>query len=190
MQVILLERIESLGNLGDEVRVKDGFARNYLLPQGKALRATTDNVAYFEKERKAIEANNAKQREAAAIEAKKVEGLTIDIIRQSSESGQLYGSVAARDISDGIAEKSGVKIARSQVQLNTNLKTLGLFPVVISLHPEVQAEITVNIARSAAEAETQRKTGKAASTGYDDSQTSSILEEEAIATEATEEAAS
>lgn len=161
MKVILLERVENLGNLGEEVAVKPGFARNYLLPQGKALRATADNVAYFEKERKAIEANNAKQRDAAAAEAKKIEGLTVDLVRQASESGQLYGSVAARDISDLVKENSEVKVGRSQVMLNTNLKMLGLFPVTISLHPEVQVEITVNIARSAAEAEIQRKTGKA-----------------------------
>jgi large subunit ribosomal protein L9 len=161
MKVILLERVENLGNLGEEVAVKPGFARNYLLPQGKALRATPDNVAYFEKERKAIEANNAKQRDAAAAEAKKIDGLTVDLVRQASESGQLYGSVAARDISELLTEASDTKVGRSQVVLNTNLKTLGLFPVTISLHPEVQVEVTVNIARSAAEAEIQRKTGKA-----------------------------
>jgi large subunit ribosomal protein L9 len=161
MKVILLERVENLGNLGEEVAVKPGFARNYLLPQGKALRATPDNVAYFEKERKAIEANNAKQRDAAAAEAKKIDGLTVYLVRQASESGQLYGSVAARDISELLTEASDTKVGRSQVVLNTNLKTLGLFPVTISLHPEVQVEVTVNIARSAAEAEIQRKTGKA-----------------------------
>ena len=161
MKVILLERVENLGNLGEEVTVKAGFARNYLLPQGKALRATADNIAYFEKERKAIEANNAKQRDAAAVEAKKIDGMTVDLVRQASESGQLYGSVAARDISELVTETSKVKVGRSQVVLNTNLKMLGLFPVTISLHPEVQVEVTVNIARSAAEAEMQRKTGKA-----------------------------
>lgn len=161
MQVILLERVENLGNLGEEVKVKDGFARNYLLPQGKALRATADNIAYFEKERKAIEANNAKQREAAEKESKKVADITVDLIRQASESGQLYGSVAARDISEAITEKSGIKVGRSQVTLNTNLKMIGLFPVMVALHPEVQVEVTVNIARSGDEAETQRKTGKA-----------------------------
>lgn len=161
MQVILLERVENLGNLGDEVKVRDGFARNYLLPQGKALRATADNVAYFEKERKTIEAANAKQREAAEKESKKVADITVDLIRQASESGQLYGSVAARDISEAVTEKSGIKVGRAQVFLNTNLKMVGLFPVTVSLHPEVQVEVTVNIARSADEAEIQRKTGKA-----------------------------
>lgn len=161
MQVILLERVEKLGNLGEQVTVRAGYARNYLLPQGKALRATADNIAYFEKERAAIEAKNAKQREVAEKDAKKVAGLTVDIIRQASESGQLYGSVAARDIADAASDVSGIAIGRSTVDLNVNLKTLGLFPVTIALHPEVQVEITVNIARSAAEAETQRKTGKA-----------------------------
>lgn len=161
MKIILLERVENLGNLGEEVTVKAGFARNYLLPQGKALRATADNIAYFEAERQTIEANNAKQREAAEVEAKKIDGMTIDLVRQASETGQLYGSVAARDIADQINENSDTKVGRSQVVLNTNLKMLGLFPVTVSLHPEVQVEITVNIARSAAEAEIQRKTGKA-----------------------------
>ena len=161
MQVILLERVEKLGNLGEEVSVKAGYARNYLLPQGKALRATADNVAFFEKERKAIEARNADKRSEAEKDAKKVDGLTIDLVRQASEAGHLYGSVAARDIADVVTEASKVKIARSTVDLNIALKTLGLFPVKIALHPEVQVTVTVNIARSAAEAEIQRKTGKA-----------------------------
>jgi large subunit ribosomal protein L9 len=161
MKIILLERVENLGNLGEEVTVKPGFARNYLLPQGKALRATADNIAYFEAERKTIEANNAKQRDASALEAKKIDGMTIDLVRQASETGQLYGSVAARDISEQLTDNSDATVARSQVVLNENLKMLGLFPVMISLHPEVQVEVTVNIARSAAEAEIQRKTGKA-----------------------------
>lgn len=161
MQVILLERVEKLGNLGEEVTVKAGYARNYLLPQGKALRATADNVAYFEKERQAIEAKNAKAREAAEKDAKNVDGKTIDLIRQASEGGQLYGSVAARDIADVVTEQTGVTIARSTVDLNVNLKTLGLFPVEIALHPEVRVTVTVNIARTAAEADVQRKTGQA-----------------------------
>ena len=161
MQVILLERVEKLGNLGEEVTVKAGYARNYLLPQGKALRATADNVAFFAKERQAIEARNAEKRAEAEKDAKKVDGLTIDLVRQASEGGQLYGSVAARDIAEAVAEISKVAIARSAVDLNVALKTLGLFPVKIALHPEVHVTVTVNIARSAAEAEIQRKTGKA-----------------------------
>ncbi|PCI00727.1 MAG: 50S ribosomal protein L9 [Alphaproteobacteria bacterium] len=161
MQVILLERVEKLGNLGEEVSVKTGYARNFLLPQGKALRATPDNVAYFEKERAAIEAKNADKRKAAEKDAKNVDGLTVDLVRQASEGGQLYGSVAARDIADIVTEASKVTIARSTVDLNTNLKMLGLFKVTIALHPEVKVEVTVNIARSSAEADIQRKTGKA-----------------------------
>ena len=161
MQVILLERVEKLGNLGDEVTVRPGFARNYLLPQGKALRATADNIAYFEKERKAIEAANADRRKDAEKDAKNVEGLTIDLIRQASEAGQLYGSVAARDIADAINEAAKTSVTRGQVELNINLKTLGLFTVPVILHPEVKVDVTVNIARTAEEAEVQRKTGKA-----------------------------
>ena len=162
MQVILLERVENLGELGEEVTVKPGFARNYLLPQGKALRATEDNVAYFEKERKAIEANNAKKREAAEKDAKKLEGLTVDLIRQASESGQLYGSVAARDIAEAIRETvTDLTVRRGQVDLNINLKTVGLFTIPVTLHPEVKVDITVNIARTADEADIQRTTGKA-----------------------------
>jgi len=161
MKVILLERVERLGNLGDEVTVKPGFARNFLLPQGKALRATTDNVAYFEKERKAIEATNDKKRAESEKDAKKIEGLTIDLIRQASESGQLYGSVAARDIAEGLRDNSEITVRRGQVDLNINLKTLGLFTVPVTLHPEVKVDITINIARTADEAKTQRETGKA-----------------------------
>jgi large subunit ribosomal protein L9 len=160
MKVILLERVEKLGNLGEEVNVKPGFARNYLLPQGKALRATADNVAYFEKERKAIEAANDKRRTEAEKEAKKIEGLTVDLIRQASESAQLYGSVAARDISEVVTEASKVNVTRGQVDLNVNLKTLGLFTVPVTLHPEVKVDVVVNIARTAAEAEIQRETGE------------------------------
>jgi large subunit ribosomal protein L9 len=160
MKVILLERVEKLGSLGEEVNVKPGFARNYLLPQGKALRATADNVAYFEKERKSIEAVNDKRRTEAATEAKKLEGLTVDLIRQASESSQLYGSVAARDISEIVKEATKVNVTRGQVDLNVNLKTLGLFTVPVTLHPEVKVDVIVNIARTAAEAEIQRKTGK------------------------------
>jgi large subunit ribosomal protein L9 len=161
MQVILLERVENLGNLGDEVTVKPGFARNYLLPQGKALRATTDNIAYFEKERQAIEDANAKRRDAAQANAKKLDGLTVDLIRQASESGQLYGSVAARDIAEAIRDNSDVTVRRGQVDLNINLKHLGLYTVPVTLHAEVKVDVTINIARTADEAEMQRKTGKA-----------------------------
>lgn len=161
MQVILLEKIDSLGSLGEEVRVKDGFARNYLLPQNKALRATDANRAFFQKEKAALEAANAKKRDAAEKESKKIDGKTVSIIRQASEAGALYGSVSTRDIADAASAEAVVTVERNHVVLNTPLKTLGLFPVVIALHPEVKVTVTVNIARSAEEAEIQRKTGKA-----------------------------
>lgn len=184
MQVILLERVENLGDLGDEVTVKPGFARNYLLPQGKALRATSDNIAYFEKERKAIEAANAKRRDAAATNAKKLEGLTVDLIRQASESGQLYGSVAARDIAEAIRETAEITVRRGQVDLNLNLKTLGLFTVPVTLHPEVKVDVQVNIARTADEAEIQRKTGKVLIAGDDEVAEEAVAEEETTEEEA------
>ncbi|MCB9990004.1 MAG: 50S ribosomal protein L9 [Rhodospirillales bacterium] len=161
MQVILLERVDSLGELGDVVKVKPGYARNYLIPQSKALRATDDNIAYFEAQKKEIEKQNESKRKDAEKEAKKLEGLKISIIRHASESGQLYGSVAARDIAEVAAEKTGLKIARSMVTIHDAFKTIGLFPVTIALHPEVKIEITVNVARSEDEAKIQEKTGKA-----------------------------
>lgn len=187
MQVILLERVERLGNLGDEVSVKPGFARNFLLPQGKALRATADNVAYFEKERKAIEATNDAKRTEAAKDAKKLEGLTIDLIRQASEGGQLYGSVAARDISEAVREETKLSVTRGMVDLNINLKMLGLFPVPVILHPEVKVDVTVNIARTADEAKTQRETGIAMINVEDDFEDEVIAEEAVTETEETSE---
>lgn len=186
MQVILLERVENLGDLGQEVTVKPGFARNYLLPQGKALRATADNIAYFEKERKAIEAANATRRDAAAKDAKKLDGLTVDLIRQASEGGQLYGSVAARDIAEAICENSEITVRRGQVDLNINLKTLGLFTVPVTLHPEVKVEITVNIARTADEAEVQRTTGAAVTSAQEAEEIAetAVVEEDTAETEA------
>ncbi len=177
MQVILLERVERLGNLGDEVTVKPGFARNFLLPQGKALRATSDNVAYFEKERKAIEAANDKKRDEAAKDAKKLENLTVDLIRQASEGGQLYGSVAARDISEAVREATKLSVTRGQVDLNINLKTLGLFTVPVTLHPEVKVDVTVNIARTADEAKIQRETGVALTAQRDDEEDEVVAQE-------------
>lgn len=160
-QVILLEKIEKLGSMGDVVNVKPGYARNYLLPQSKALRATKDNIAYFEAQKATLEkANEEKKKEAEKL-AKKIEGLKVAIVRQASEGGQLYGSVTSRDISEAVAEQSKEAIVRSMVTLNQNFKTIGLFPVDVVLHPEVKVEVTVNIARSMDEAEIQAKTGKA-----------------------------
>ena len=160
MQVILLERVEKLGQMGDLVSVKPGYARNFLLPQGKALRANKANVERFETERSQREADNLTKRSEAEIEAKKMEGLTINMVRAASEMGQLFGSVTSRDIAEAITE-AGFTIIRSQVIMDRAIKTLGLTDTRIRLHPEVSVSITVNIARSLAEAETQLKTGVA-----------------------------
>ncbi|GJL85867.1 MAG: hypothetical protein DHS20C02_16420 [Micavibrio sp.] len=160
-QVILLERIEKLGKMGDTVTVKPGYARNYLLPEKKALRATKDNIAYFEGQRKNLEAENDKLKKEAEKLAKKLEGLKIPLIRQASEAGQLFGSVTSRDIAAGAAELSKEKITREMVHMNRNFKLIGLFPVDVILHPEVKVEVTINIARTEEEAQTQAKTGKA-----------------------------
>ena len=158
MQIILLERIEKLGQMGDLVNVKPGYARNYLLPQGKALRANDANKERFEAERAQREADNLTKRSEAETEAKKIEGLKVNIVRAASEMGQLFGSVTSRDIAEAIAE-AGFIIKRSQVVMDRAIKTLGLTDTRIRLHPEVSVSITVNIARSLAEAETQLKTG-------------------------------
>lgn len=160
-QVILLERVEKLGNMGDVVAVRPGYARNYLLPQKKALRASKENVAYFEAQKKTLQADNDKKRAAAQELAKTIEGLKVPVIRQASEGGQLFGSVSARDIAAEATTVSGQAIARSMVQANQSFKTVGLFPVSVALHPEVKVTITVNIARSVEEAEIQQKTGRA-----------------------------
>ncbi|MCR9078061.1 MAG: 50S ribosomal protein L9 [Hyphomonadaceae bacterium] len=154
MQIILLERVENLGGLGDEVSVKNGFARNFLLPKGKALIANAQNRARFEAEREAIEKRNAEARDAASSAGTSLDGETFVLIRQSGATGQLYGSVNARDIVE-IAGEAGHKIKREQVRLNAPIKTLGLHEVGIRLHAEVRVEITVNVARSTDEAERQ-----------------------------------
>jgi len=160
-QVILLERVEKLGQMGDVVTVKPGYARNYLLPQGKALRASKDNVAYFEAQKKVLQEQSDKNKKDAEKLAKKIEGIKVPLIRAASESGQLYGSVNTRDIAAVAAETSGEAITRPMVKINTNFKTIGLFPVSIQLHPEVIVEITANIARTEEEAKIQAETGKA-----------------------------
>ena len=154
MQIILLERVENLGNLGDEVSVKNGFARNFLLPNGKALVANAANRARFEAERDAIEKRNADARDAAHQSGSALDGASFVVIRQSGTTGQLYGSVAARDIVEAAAE-NGHKIKREQVRLNAPIKTLGLHEVGIRLHAEVRVDVTINVARSEDEAERQ-----------------------------------
>lgn len=188
-EVILLERVDNLGQMGELVKVKPGYARNFLLPQKKALRATKENIAYFESQKKALEAQNLKKKEEAEKVAKKLEGMKVVIIRQAAEGGQLYGSVASRDIAEAVTA-NGIEIGRSQVQLNDAFKSIGLFKVTIALHPEVKVGITLNVARSAAEAATQEKTGKAAIVDYNAKEEapavdkSAILEESALADEA------
>ncbi|WP_119167951.1 50S ribosomal protein L9 [Algihabitans albus] len=160
MEVILLERIEKLGQMGDVVRVKPGFARNFLLPQRKALRATKENLSYFESQRTHLEAENLKRRDEAAAVAKKIDHAQVILIRQAGETGQLYGSVSSRDLADAIRE-NGITVARGQIVLDRPIKTLGLHDIRVRLHPEVSVTITANIARSNEEAETQAATGEA-----------------------------
>ena len=154
MQVILLERVDRLGGIGDEVSVKNGFARNFLLPQGKALLANDANRRRFEAERVEIEARNARNREAASQAGEGLDGESFIMIRQAGETGVLYGSVAARDIVEAIAEH-GHKVERRQVELKAPIKTIGTHEVPIRLHPEVSVTITMNVARSPDEAERQ-----------------------------------
>jgi large subunit ribosomal protein L9 len=156
VELILLQRVENLGQMGDLVKVKPGFARNYLLPQKKALRASKDNLARFEQQRAQLEAQNLKRREEAERLAERVGGLMVTIIRQAGESGSLYGSVSARDIADAAAE-AGLTISRQQVILEHPIKNLGLSTVRVSLHPEVSIPVTVNVARSPEEAEKQAR---------------------------------
>lgn len=154
MDVILLERIARLGQMGDTVSVKDGFARNFLFPQGKALRANEANKKKFENERAQLEARNLERKSEAQQVADKLDGKTFVVIRSAGETGQLYGSVSTRDIAD-IITSEGFTIIRTQVELNHPIKTIGLHNVAVNLHPEVQVNVTVNIARSAEEAERQ-----------------------------------
>ena len=158
MDVILLQRIEKLGQMGEVVKVKPGFARNYLLPQKKALRATEANRARFEKQRVQLEATNLARREEAQKISGKVDGLTVVIIRQAGETGHLYGSVSARDVA-AAATAGGVTIDRAQVLMDRPIKMLGLHPVRVALHPEVVVTVTANVAKSEEEAEIQKKAG-------------------------------
>lgn len=154
MDVILLERIPRLGQMGDTVRVKDGYARNYLLPQGKALRSTPENLERFENERTQLEARNLERRQEAEAVSEKLDGQAVILIRQAGTNGQLYGSVTARDVAEALTG-AGFSVARSQVLLNHPIKAIGLSDVVIRLHAEVDAGVTVNVARSDDEAERQ-----------------------------------
>ncbi|MBL8666728.1 MAG: 50S ribosomal protein L9 [Rhodospirillales bacterium] len=160
MEIILLERIENLGQMGDVVRVKPGYARNYLLPQKKAVRLTDSNRKRFDEQRAQLEANNLERRAEAEAVGAKLDGLSVVLIRQAGEAGQLYGSVSARDIADAVSA-AGFTVSRQQVRLQQPIKTLGLHQLGIGLHPEVIVHITVNVARTPDEAETQARTGAA-----------------------------
>lgn len=156
MDVILLQRVEKLGQMGEVVNVKPGYARNYLLPQKKALRATNENVAEFEQRRTQLEADNLDQRQEAERVAGRLDGLSIALTRQASDSDQLYGSVTTRDIANQVTE-AGFTIDRRQVELDRPIKTVGLHEVRVRLHPEVTVEVTANVARSAEEAQAQAR---------------------------------
>jgi len=151
MQVILLERIAKLGQMGDTVKVRDGYARNFLLPQGKALRANKANLERFENERAQLEARNLERKTEAEAVASKLDGESLVMIRSAGETGQLYGSVSTRDIAEGLTS-AGFSVSRGQVELRTPIKTIGLHTVMIQLHPEVEVNVSVNVARSEDEA--------------------------------------
>jgi large subunit ribosomal protein L9 len=156
MQVILLERVEKLGQMGDEVKVKDGFARNFLLPQKKALRATKANRDYFQGQKAQLEARNLEQKKEAEVVGKKLDGKSFILIRQAGDRGQLYGSVSPRDIAD-VVSAGGISINRTQVPLDQAIKTIGIFTIGVRLHPEVRVKVTINVARSEDEAERQAR---------------------------------
>jgi len=156
MQVILLERVEKLGQMGDEVKVKDGFARNYLLPEKKALRATKANREFFVGQKAQLEATNLERKKDAEAVSGKLKGKTFVLLRQAGDRGQLYGSVSPRDISDVITA-GGFTVSRTQVPLDKAIKSIGLFPLIVVLHPEVRVSVTINVARSEEEAERQAR---------------------------------
>ena len=174
MNVILLERVPKLGQMGDVVKVKPGFARNFLLPQKKAIRANKDNLAKFEAQRVQLEALNIKRRGEAERLAERVGGLSVMIIRQAGESGSLYGSVSPRDIADACSA-AGLTVARNQVVLEHPIKLLGLTPVRVVLHPEVSIRVTVNVARSLEEAERQTR-GEAIARDGDEDEAEEMLD--------------
>ena len=167
MEIILLERVEKLGQMGDVVKVKPGYARNFLLPQGKALRANTNNLERFETEKAQREADNLSRRSEAETEAGKMDGLAVSMVRAASEMGQLFGSVTSRDIAEAVTE-AGFTITRNQVVMEKAIKTLGLHDTRLRLHAEVSVTVKVNVARSLDEAKTQLETGVAVTGMIDD----------------------
>ncbi|MBB6251311.1 50S ribosomal protein L9 [Nitrospirillum iridis] len=185
MEVILLERVEKLGRMGEVVSVKPGFARNYLLPQKKALRASKDNLAFFESQKAKLEAQNAERKVDAEKLAQKIADLSVVIIRQSGETGILYGSVSARDVAEAVTA-TGTVVERSQVAIETPIKTLGLFKVRLVLHPEVSVAITVNVARTTEEAGLQAARGGMVAGRRDEDEEEEAVEAADEATEDTE----
>ena len=167
MKVILLERVDRLGGLGDVVTVKDGFARNFLLPRSKALRANSANLKVFDAQRAEIEARNVRNREASEVAGPKLEGTTYALIRQAGETGQLYGSVTGRDVADAVAAEGG-KVERAMVVLDKPIKALGVHAVTVRLHAEVSITVKINIARSVDEAERQAKGEDVVSAQYEE----------------------
>ena len=167
MEIVLLERVEKLGKIGDVVKVKPGYARNFLLPRGKALRANKQNLAKFEAERSAIEARNADAKKSAELLSESIGDLNVDIVRAASEMGQLYGSVTSRDISEAIS-KAGYEVEKRLVVMDAAIKTLGLFTIKLALHPEVSKNVVVNVARSLEEAKMQLDSGKAVITNLNE----------------------
>ena len=167
MEIVLLERVEKLGQIGDVVNVKPGYARNFLLPRGKALRANKQNMAKFEAERSAIEKRNADSKEQAEMLSESIGDLTVNLVRAASEMGQLYGSVTARDIAEAIS-KAGYEVDKRQVIMESAIKNLGLFTLKLTLHAEVTKQIVVNVARSLEEAKTQLESGKAVISNLDE----------------------
>ncbi len=192
MDVILLERVDKLGAMGQVVKVKAGYARNFLLPLSKALRATEANRAKFERDRATLEARNADRRQAASGDSSKLEGKSFVILRQAGESGQLYGSVSTRDIAEAAAAATGVPVSRNHVLLETPIKTIGVYTVKIALHPEVLTPVKVNVARSQDEADAQSR-GEVLTGPVSDRQEArlaaeALFEEEALAGQAEESA--
>jgi len=188
MQVILLERVEKLGQMGDLVNVKPGYARNFLLPQKKAMRASEENVKFFDAQKAQLEAANLKAKDEAEAVAAKLDGLKVAIIRQAGDMGQLYGSVSTRDIAAAVTE-AGFTISRNQVILDRAIKNIGLDDVVIKLHPEVSVTVVANIARTEEEAAIQAETGSAmVASEEDEAEAEEVVAEEASEEEATEEA--
>lgn len=183
MQVILLERVGRLGTIGDEVAVKDGFARNFLLPQGKAIRANESNRVRFESERAVIEKRNADKREAAAGIAEGINGASVIVIRSAGENGHLYGSVSSRDISESLTSQ-GFEVTKTQVDLPLPIKTVGMHKVALNLHPEVEVSVNVNVARSDSEAERQAAGEDLTNINYDDEEDAAEAAAEAAAAEA------